>query len=67
MAKRLALRPSRVPTPPHMRAMYQKTLANWAFDRLSAGPAPTWPEEDPIADYNDRDWRKLYTGSVLDD
>ncbi len=50
-----------------LREMYLRTLANWASDVLSGGDAVEWAEPDPAADYRNRDWKSLYTGSVLDD
>ena len=50
-----------------LRAMYQKALAGWAMDLLTLSAPLTWPARDPVADYRDRDWRRLYTGSILDD
>lgn len=53
---------------PGMRTMFGRTLACWASDLLATPPSIQWNEDnDPIADYRDRDWSKLYTGSVLDD
>ena len=48
-------------------ALFQRALALWAHDTLAAPAAIDWPDEDPAADYRNRDWRQLYTGSVLDD
>ena len=47
--------------------MYQRMLAGWASDLLGPGPNIAWPGDDPIADYRDRNWASLYTGSILDD
>ncbi len=47
--------------------MFQHMLTHWAADLLRTPPAIDWPAPDPMADYQDRDWSKLYAGSVLDD
>ena len=49
------------------RRVYRRTLANWAGDLLNARLCPRWRPTDPTEDYRDRDWRRLYAGSVLDD
>ena len=49
------------------RRMYLRVLANWAGDVLTAKPRAAWPAADPEGDFRDRNWRKLYAGSVLDD
>jgi hypothetical protein len=67
MRKRALTKQTTVPVPDGLRAMYRRTLANWARDVLSAPPTLAWPGDDPEADYRDRDWRRLYAGSVLDD
>lgn len=48
-------------------ALFQRALALWAHDALEGPTRIDWPDEDPGADYRNRDWRQLYTGSVLDD
>ncbi len=55
--------------PPVARAqhMFRHTVALWAFDVLAKRPAAQWPADDPVEDWRDRDWRRLYTGSILDD
>ena len=50
-----------------LTVMYHKALAGWALDLLSLSAPLTWPARDPQADYRDRDWRRLYAGSILDD
>jgi len=47
--------------------MYRRALAAWASDLLSHRRDLVWPSPDPINDYRDRDWTRLYTGSILDD
>ena len=50
------------------RRAYQRVLAGWAGDCLTCRRDPiAWTPPDPQADYLDRDWSRLYTGSVLDD
>jgi hypothetical protein len=54
-----------------MRRAFQRTLAGWVGDLLAQRPALALPDDDPqeraLADYRDRDWTRLYRGSVLDD
>ena len=50
-----------------MCQMYQRTMALWAFDLLAHRPAAVWLEEDPVCDRRDRNWLRLYEGSILDD
>jgi len=66
MANRLS-RPGRLTPNGTIQRMYQKTMTHWAADLLGRSPVPGWPEPDPIDDPADRDWRRLYAGSVLDD
>ncbi len=49
------------------RLAYRRVLANWASDLLVEPRRVEWPAADDDADYRDRDWRRLYDGSVLDD
>ena len=49
------------------RKMYQRTLSGWALDLLSSSRRVAWSEPVAQPDYRDRDWTRLYTGSVLDD
>ena len=49
------------------RAMYRKVMAMWVSDLLGSTRLTVWRGDDPVADYRDRDWRRLYEGSVLDD
>lgn len=54
-----------------MRRAFQRTLAGWVGDLLTQRPTLAMPADDPheqaLADYRDRDWSRLYRGSVLDD
>jgi hypothetical protein len=54
-----------------MRRAFQRTLAGWVGDLLTQRPTLTLAEDDPheaaLADHRDRDWHRLYRGSVLDD
>lgn len=47
--------------------LYRRTLANWCGDVLAAPGTPRWQPAEPAGDYADRDWSRLYTGSILDD
>ena len=47
--------------------LFQQTVSKWAADLLRNRPRLQWPKPDPAADYNDRNWKSLYAGSVLDD
>ena len=38
-----------------------------AVERLAGEAGVPMPARDPQADYRDRDWRRLYAGSILDD
>ena len=49
------------------RLLYQRTMAGWVCDLLRRQGGAAWPKHDPLADYRDRDWRRLYQGSILDD
>lgn len=48
-------------------ALYRRAIALWAQDTLTGPRGIEWPEDEPTADYRNRDWRELYSGSVLDD
>ena len=52
-----------------VRETYRRFVANWAHDLLGQPPRgrAAWPSADPVGDFHDRDWRRLYAGSVLDD
>ncbi len=50
-----------------MTAKFQRTLANWAGDLLAHAKPIRWPESQPASDYRNRDWKSLYSGSVMDD
>ncbi len=54
-----------------MRRAFQRTLAGWVGDLLTQRPTLAMPADDPheqaLADHRDRDWTRLYRGSVLDD
>ena len=54
-------------TPQMARKMYRRTLSGWAVDLLSSSRQVAWGETSVEPDWQDRDWRSLYTGSVLDD
>lgn len=47
--------------------MFQQMLTHWAADLIRTPASIDWPAADPMDDYQDRDWSKLYAGSVLDD
>ena len=51
------------------RKMYGKMLSCWASDLISHPPRIDWQEQATDAElaYQNHDWRRLYTGSVLDD
>lgn len=49
------------------RRMFARMLAHWSADVLTARHTLAWPEPDPVADYRDRDWSRLYRGDLLDD
>lgn len=53
-----------VPTQAVQR-MYRRVVSGWASDLLR--PPTSRPTADPLADYRDRDWRRLYRGNILDD
>jgi len=55
------------PTLDPVARMYRRVLTGWAQDTLASAGEPWWRGLDPLADYRDRDWKKLYAGSVLDD
>ena len=50
-----------------VRTMYHRTLAGWVLDLLNRPAELMWRGPDPIGDFHDRDWRRLYTGDILDD
>ena len=56
-----------------VQKMYQRVLSGWASDLLRPRNVPTVrpaiapAAADPLADYRDRDWRRLYRGNLLDD
>lgn len=53
-----------------VQKMYRRVVSGWASDLLTAPkirPAIAAAAADPLADYRDRDWRRLYRGSLLDD
>jgi hypothetical protein len=56
-----------VPALVSARRMYGRALTLWASDLLRPRGGATWPADDPAADYRDRDWSRLYQGSILDD
>lgn len=66
MANRIS-RPGRLTANRTIQSMYQKTLTLWVADLLRQGPVLSWPSPDSVDDPADRDWTKLYAGSVLDD
>ena len=47
--------------------MYRRAIALWVFDLLAPRSAAAWPADDPVAGYRDRNWHRLYAGSILDD
>ena len=49
------------------RKLYHRALSGWAMDLLNDQQSIAWQGPDPEADYRNRDWSQLYTGSVLDD
>ena len=49
---------------PCIHRMYHHMMASWVVDLLQGPRTPVWlPEEDE----DNRPWRELYAGSVLDD
>lgn len=65
-------RPAMNPAP-DVRQAFERTLAGWVGDLLSDRPSlslvtpEAMADAEELADYHDRDWRRLYRGSVLDD
>ncbi|MEE9212031.1 MAG: hypothetical protein V3U29_05200 [Phycisphaeraceae bacterium] len=49
------------------RRFYLRMMATWASVLISTRRGLAWPEKDPLADFRDRNWRRLYAGSILDD
>ena len=47
--------------------MYRRTLGHWVSDLLHRRPVVRWRKPDLTGDYRNRDWHRLYSGSVLDD
>ena len=47
--------------------MYRRMLGHWVSDLLQGRPVVRWREPDLTGDYRNRDWHRLYSGSVLDD
>jgi hypothetical protein len=50
-----------------VRLFYRRTNACWAAQTLAGSARMAWKEAGPEQDYRDRDWHRLYAGSVLDD
>ena len=55
------------PIDPRVRSMYRRVLAGWVLDLLNRPAKLTWRGPDPMGDFHDRDWRRLYAGDILDD
>ena len=49
------------------RQAYLRMMAGWIGDLMSLPASVTWGPADPLADFRDRNWQRLYTGSILDD
>lgn len=47
--------------------MFQRSLANWAGDLLRQSQIIAWPKPQAANDFRDRNWKKMYEGSVVDD
>ena len=52
---------------PTIQQMYGRVLASWTMDLLNRSPRLVWGPSDPLDDYCDRDWRRLYRGDIVDD
>ena len=50
-----------------VKLLYRRAIAGWAYELLRQTPRPVWCDPLPQDDYQDRDWRRLYRGSILDD
>lgn len=56
------------PSTDRTKSIYQRMMAGWVMDLLSADEErPEWSDPNPLDDYRDRNWHRMYTGSVLDD
>jgi len=50
-----------------VKLLYRRAIAGWAHALLSPSPRAVWRDPLPQDDYRDRDWRRMYGGSILDD
>jgi hypothetical protein len=50
-----------------VKLCYRRAMAGWAQQLLQPAPRAAWAEAQPQDDYHNRDWWRMYLGSVLDD